>query len=198
MSSSSSSESSQSSSLGYSSSESSIGTTEEILKFEFTSDPYLQVTSKNSNITVSNIVTSTGATIETNITTGTYFPNEPYIEETGGWTAISQATAKDFRFDITPANGYAVTITNISYRAYATSAGPSAFSFDIDNGGATYTVNAPDSALVTINQSVSGVRKKTSAVRVKIQGWLNGSRTSTGTGTYRIDDIVVTGTVKAV
>ena len=141
---------------------------------------------------------SNALTIETNITTGTYFPNEPYIEETGGWTAVTQETAKDFRFDITPANGYAVTITNISFRAYATSTGPSAYGFDINSGGATYSVNAPDSSLLTVNQSVSNVRKKTSAVRVKIQGWLNGSRTSSGAGVMRLDDVVITGTVKAV
>ncbi|OFY92969.1 MAG: hypothetical protein A2491_04670 [Bacteroidetes bacterium RIFOXYC12_FULL_35_7] len=165
-----------------------------IVTFTFNNSPYLSPSTVPANATVSDMALSTG-TIETNVTTSSGFTDMPYIAETGGWTATDQASAKNFYFTITPAAGYELNITGISFKAYATSAGPSAFSFDIDNGAATYTTNAPDSSLATINQSISGVTGKTSAVTIKIQGWLNGSRSSAGSGVFRLDDVNISGTL---
>jgi hypothetical protein len=165
---------------------------EGIVDFRFNEAPYLQVTAKDANLTVSDM-TLTAGTIETAITTGTYFPDEPYIEETG-WTASSQAEAKAFIFTITPGEGAAVTIEGISFNAYATAAGPSAFGFDI-NGVATYEVDAPSASLLSVSQAVAGVVSETGAIEVKIQGWLNGSRESSGTGVFRLDDVVIHGSV---
>ncbi|MEI6179056.1 MAG: hypothetical protein WCS43_19350, partial [Verrucomicrobiota bacterium] len=50
------------------------------------------------------------------------------------------------------------------------------------------------STLVVVNQSVTG-QTGLSTATIKIQGWLNGSRTSTGAGVLRLDDVVVSGTV---
>ncbi len=160
--------------------------------FEFPASNSLLASSMPANVTVSNVALSTG-TIETNITTGTYFPNEPYVEETGGWAATTQATAKNFNFTVTAASGYTFTITNISFRAYATAAGPAAFGFGID-GTDLYAVDAPSAALVEVSQSVTG-QTDLSTATISIQGWLNGSRTSAGSGVFRLDDIVITGTV---
>ncbi|MFN8237263.1 MAG: autotransporter-associated beta strand repeat-containing protein [Chitinophagales bacterium] len=164
-----------------------------IAEFDFTSSPYLQVTTKDGNVTVTDMALSAG-TIETNITTGAYFPNEPYIEETGGWTATSQTTAKNFNFTITANSGYQIQVTSMEFNGYATSAGPSAFSYDIGSGLATYTTNAPDGSLVSVNQTVTGVSSQT-ILPVLIQGWLNGSRSSAGGGTFRLDDVTVKGYV---
>jgi len=162
----------------------------QVAQFDFPATNSTVVSVKDPNVTVSNMTLSAG-TIETNITTGTYFPNEPYVEETGGWTATTQAAAKSFQFTITASPGYIFSITNISFRSYSTAAGPSAVGFAI---GSTdlYAVNAPDSSLLTVNQAVSGQTGLTTAT-IKIQGWLNGSRTSAGSGVLRLDDIVVTG-----
>ena len=167
----------------------------QVAQFNFPASNSLVVSTNDANVTVSNVSLSAG-TIETNITTGAYFPNEPYIEETGGWTATSQASAKNFLFTITAGSGYTFSITNVSFRAYATAAGPSAFGFRI---GSTdiYSVNAPDGSIVAVNQSVSSQTGLTTAT-IKIQGWLNGSRTSAGTGVFRLDDIVISGTVTAI
>lgn len=154
---------------------------------------YLSPTTVPANTTVSDMGISAG-TITTNVTTAG-LPNPPYIKSTGGWTATDQASSKYFYFTITPVSGYELSITGISFNAYASSAGPSAFSFDIDNGAATYTIDAPSASLVNVNQTVSGVTGKTSAVTIKIQGWLNGSRTSTGGGDFRLDDVSISGTV---
>ena len=164
----------------------------QIAQFDFPATSSLVVSSKDANTTVSNVVLSAG-TIETNITTGAYFPNEPYIEETAGWTSITQAAAKNFTFTITPAVGYVINITNISFRSYTTGAGPSAVGFAIGSTN-VYSANSPDSSLLAVNQSVSGQNNLSSAV-IKIQGWLNDSRTSSGAGAFRLDDIIISGTV---
>lgn len=166
---------------------------EGIAAFRFT-DGSLSVSTKSTGISVSDMALSSGS-IETNITTGSYFPDEPYIEETGGWTASSQAAAKNFYFTITPDAGYMVTITGFSFRAYATGAGPSAFGYDIGGGMATYDGNLPDGALVVVSNSVTGVNNQTGAITIMIQGWTNGTRSTSGGGILRIDDVVVFGTV---
>ena len=169
-------------------------TAEGIVDFRFNAAPHLQVTVKDSNLSVSDMVLSSG-TIETNITTGAYFTDEPYIEETAGWGVDNQAGAKAFSFTITPAVGASLTINAISFKAYATSAGPSAYGFDVGGGMATYAVDAPSASLLVVSQAVAGVVGQTGAIVVKIQGWANGSRTTAGTGVFRLDDVVVHGTV---
>lgn len=165
----------------------------QIATFEFPATNSLVCSSKDASLSVSDISLSSG-TIETNITTGTYFSNEPYIEETGGWTATSQVDAKCFTFTITANTGYIFSITNISFNSYATSAGPSAFSSEID-GTSIAVVNAPSATLVNYSQAVS--KSGLSSAVIKIQGWSNGSRTTSGGGTFRLDDIVIDGTVSS-
>ncbi|MBU1680074.1 MAG: lamin tail domain-containing protein [Bacteroidetes bacterium] len=166
----------------------------QIAQFNFPATSSLVVSTKDANVTVSDMTLSAG-TIETNIVTGTYFSNEPYIEESSGWIATDQASAKSFTFTITANSGYEFSITNISFNAYATSAGPSAFSAEIDGASIT-AVDAPSEVLVSYIQAISKTGL-TSAV-IKIQGWLNGSRTSTGSGVFKLDDVIITGNVSAV
>lgn len=162
--------------------------------FQFPSTDSLAVSIKDANVTVSNFALSSG-TIETNITTGDYFPNEPYIEETGGWTASNQDAAKYFKFTITANAGYTFNLTNIAFNAYATAAGPSAFGFGLGENE-LYSVNAPDSSLVSIDQVISSANGLTTT-EVRIHGWLNGSRSSSGGGAFRLDDVVILGNVTA-
>jgi hypothetical protein len=166
---------------------------EGIAGFRFTAGPHLQVSTKDANITVSDVSLSSG-TIETNVTTGTYFPNEPYVEETAGWTASSQGSAKAYQFTITPNVGYSVTITGISFRAYASGAGPSAVGYTI-GGVASYATDAADSVLVVVSQAVTGVDNQTSPILVQIQGWTNGTRSTSGGGIMKLDDVVVFGVI---
>ncbi len=168
---------------------------EGILAYRFTSAPHLQVTTKDANVDVSAMSISAG-TIETNITSAA-FPNPPLIEETGGWNGESQAAAKCYQFTITPQVGYPVTINGIFFRAYATSAGPSGMGYNIGGGLATYEVNAPSAALLVVSQAVVGVDNQTSPIVVQIQGWTNGSRASSGAGVFRLDDVVIYGTVSS-
>jgi hypothetical protein len=165
---------------------------EGILAYRFTSTPFLEVTTQESGISVSEMALTSG-TIETNISTGDYFPNEPYIEETAGWTATNQASAKAFEFTITPDVDASVTITGISFRVYATPAGPSAIGYDI-GGLDSAEFNLTNAVLLEVNEPVANVVGETDPILVKIQGWLNDTRSSTGGGVLRLDDVVLYGT----
>lgn len=164
----------------------------QIAQFNFPASNSLVVSAKNTNVSVSNMTLSAG-TIETNITTGTVFPNPPYIEETGGWTSANQASAKNFNFTITANSGYQFTITNISFRAVSTGAGPSAIGFAVGNTN-IHSVSTSSGGLMVVNQPVTGQSGLTTA-SIKIQGWLDGSRTTSGAGAFRLDDVIITGTV---
>lgn len=163
----------------------------QIAQFNFPATNALVVSSKDANVSVTNMSLSTSTTITTNRTTGSYFPNEPYIQASGGWTSKTQTGAKSYTFTVTANPGYTFSITNISFRAYATSAGPTAYGIAIGTTN-IMSVNAPSAAVVVVNSPVTGQIGLPSAT-IKIQGWLNGSRTATGGGSFRLDDVVVTG-----
>jgi hypothetical protein len=168
---------------------------EGIAAFRFNVTPYLEVSTRDANITVSNMSLSSGGTIEVNQQTGTDFPFEPFIQETGGWTANNQAAAKAFQFNIAPNSGYKVSVTGFSFRAYSTGAGPSALGFDISGGAATFSMNITNDVLQEVSAGISGVVDMTNSFNILIQGWTNGTRSTSGGGVLRLDDVVVFGTV---
>ncbi|MFT3680676.1 MAG: hypothetical protein QM791_10415 [Ferruginibacter sp.] len=163
----------------------------QLATFDFPATNSLVRSSAASNVTVSDMALSTG-TIETNIVIAG-FPNPPYISETAGWTGTTQAGAKYFTFTITADPQYRFTITNIAFRGYATTQGPERMGFAIGNTN-IYSVSSPDATLVYVNQAVTGQTDITTAT-IKIQGWLDGSRSSSGGGPFRLDDVVISGTV---
>jgi len=167
---------------------------EGIAAFRFAATPYVNVSTKDANISASDMTLTSGS-IEVNQQTGEYFTNEPYVAESGGWTSDNQAGAKAFKFTITPASGYKVSVTGISVRAYASSAGPSAIGYDINGGGATYAENLTNDVLQVISNGVVGVNNVTNAFDVLIQGWTNATRASSGGGILRIDDVIIFGVV---
>ncbi|MDZ7880321.1 MAG: autotransporter-associated beta strand repeat-containing protein [Saprospiraceae bacterium] len=166
-----------------------------VAHFNFPATNPLVDSAKTPNVIVSNMSLSAG-TLKTNVTTGTYFPNEPYIQASGGWTTTTQTPAKNFNFTITAASGYIFSITNISFRAYATSSGPSVCGVSV---GSTplFNTNMPSAKILVVNQAVTGQTGLTKAL-VKIQGWKNNSRTTTGGGIFRLDDVIVTGILTTV
>jgi hypothetical protein len=165
-----------------------------LVNFTFPAVGSLAPTSQAANITASNIGLSSG-TIGENITTGTYFVNEPYIQGTG-WTATSQAGAKYFTFTLTASAGYQFDLTRIFFNAYAIGSGPSAVGISLGTNPVA-AINAPDSTLFAVDQSISG-QNGLSTVEIRIQGWRNDSRVTNGTGDLRIDDLLVEGNVFAV
>jgi hypothetical protein len=170
-----------------------------ITRFDFNavaSTPSLIPSVVNAAVT-SSIVQLSAGTIETNLSSDGNFPNPPYIEETGGWNVNNQAGAKYFTFTIVPVNGNSITVTGISFRALATGAGPSAFSYDVGGGLSTGTSNAPSSSPVVFNNVITGVVGRTTALEIRIQGWTNGTRVTSGAGAFRLDDVQISGFVQS-
>lgn len=164
----------------------------QLVSFNFNAEPYVIATGVDAHLTVSSLQLSTG-TIETNSSTGTYFTDEPYIEETGGWGSTSIGQAKYFYLTIQALSGYQFTCTEISLNIYATSSGPSALTFLLDTLELE-TQALPNSSLVSVSQTIPEMEAQTS-LTLKIVAWANGSRETTGSGTLRIDNLIIDGLV---
>lgn len=130
-----------------------------------------------------------------NITFGAVsgFPDPPYAQGSTGWDATTQEAAKNFFFTLTSSAGYTFSVTQVVFRARVTAAGPSAIGFAL-NGGNLYEQDADANTTYTINESVAGFANLSTAT-FRIQGWDNDSRDTTGGGQFRIDDVILFGTV---
>lgn len=116
----------------------------------------------------------------------------PYIEEGGGWTATDSTLGKYFTFTISTDGAESFDLTNISFLHRATGAGPTALTVTV-NGSVISSINMGDSETLEYNKTLSLTGITTAEVR--IIGWDNGSRTSSGGGALRLDDIVLKGNV---
>jgi hypothetical protein len=173
---------------------------EPLAAYRFNAEPYLPATTNAAGLTASPVSLSSGsfATGEVNVVTGTYFPDEPYIEESAGWTASSPTNAKAFLLTLTPDAGKSITVTGLSFKAYAVgTTGPSAISYDVA-GLATGTINATNDLVLTNDFAIAGVTNQAGAVLIKIQGWTNNTRAVSGGGAFRLDDVLVYGVVEAI
>ena len=119
----------------------------------------------------------------------------PYIRGSTGWTSSTQEGAKQFSLTVSAVSGFNLTITNVSFRYRATAAGPSAVGFTLD-GASIFAQNATQNVTTLISQPISGFEDVSSAT-LGIQGWTNGTRSTTGGGEFHLDDIVVQGFVEA-
>ncbi len=164
----------------------------QLISFNFNAEPYVMASGIHAQLMVSPLLLSSG-TIETNISTGTYFADEPYIEETGGWGSTSMAQAKYFHLTIQALQGYQFTCTEILLDSYATSSGPSALTLLLDTLELE-TLSLPNSSLVSVSQTIPEMEAQTS-ITLKIAAWSNGSRETTGSGTLRIDNLIINGLV---
>ncbi len=165
----------------------------QLAAYNFDAAPYLTATTSDANVNNSDLGITAGS-ISTNITFGSYFPNEPYIQGNGGWTSATQAGAKAFCFDIAVAGTHSMTITNVAFNGYATGAGPSAIGFSIAGTNYGATDIGSGAPITPINEAISDQVDLTGTVEVCIQGWDNGSRSTSGGGDFRLDDIIISGT----
>ncbi len=130
-----------------------------------------------------------------NITFGSVsgFPDPPYAQGSTGWDAVSQDAAKNFFFTLTSSAGYTFTVTQVVFRARVTAAGPSAIGFALNDNN-LYEQDAAANTTYTISESIAGFAHLGSGT-FRIQGWDNDSRETTGGGQFRIDDLILFGTV---
>jgi hypothetical protein len=121
------------------------------------------------------------------------FPNPPYAQSSQGWTANNIDDAKFFGISLQEENGATFALTNISFRHRATAAGPSAVSVRI-NGTTIMTANVGSGVTDLVDEPLTGFTNLTNA-NIQILGWTNNSRSTTGGGDFRIDDVLIQGTV---
>lgn len=159
--------------------------------YNFNTSPFIGPSSTLNYLTASNIELSAGS-VQTEIFTGSYFVDEPYVQGSSGWAQISQANAKRFCVSLTPDLGYYFSIDNISYDAYATGTGPSVTGFSI---GETYypgsDLPSGGTSITPISSNISDQNNLSTSIEICIQGWDNGSRTTSGAGDFRIDNLII-------
>lgn len=120
----------------------------------------------------------------------------PYAGGTGGWTANSQTSAKNFFVTLSSPEGKVLTVTNVRAVVRATSNGPSAVTLNIAGTNLNGSVlNLGANTNLIFNAAVAGYSNLAGEVTVRIQGWLNGSRTSSGAGEFHVDNVLVQGSV---
>lgn len=115
----------------------------------------------------------------------------PVVQGNSGWSAMDPMDAKYFYFNVVPDHGYAVTLDRFSMYMQATAAGPSAVTIEI-NGRDVATLEVSSGSIEHIDLDLEGFVELEDAV-VKIKGWDNGSRTTTGGGAFRLNDIRLDG-----
>ena len=126
---------------------------------------------------------------------GTWTRPLPYAQGNGGWGAGASADGKYFSFVIT-GDGSTFTLSELSFEERATGAGPSAITVTI-NGVDVFNDDVPDSdtRLHELDLSSFSEFEDISSADVRIIGWDNGSRGTSGNGQFRVNGIIVEGDV---
>lgn len=120
----------------------------------------------------------------------------PYAEGTGGWSAETSDDAKYFYLTLEGEDEATFNITNISFQYRATGAGPSAMTVTI-NGDDIHSIDVIENETLDFNLDISGYENLSDA-EIKIKGWDNGSRETSGGGAFRVNDVLVEGTFEDV
>lgn len=125
-------------------------------------------------------------------TTGTW-PGSgvPYAEGNSGWGAEDPADARYFFFEITSEHGYGILLHQISFDYYATAAGPSAVTVEI-NGNTVASYDVPSGEYLVFQEDLHHLNPSGKVI-VAIKGWNNGSRPTSGGGSFRINDVRLDG-----
>ena len=120
----------------------------------------------------------------------------PQARGISGWSNSDPLDAKAFFFDLTAQSGHFLVLDELALSARATENGPSVMSI-IFNDELIYTANMPNGEVTDHVIDLSAYVQLTQAV-VRVAGWMNSSRPSTGAGWFEVDDILVNGTVEEI
>lgn len=119
----------------------------------------------------------------------------PYATNQTNWGATSAATAKYFHFTISANDDYEISLDNISFEWRATANGPAAITVEI-NGSEVSTFDAVENSTNVFSASLDNfLAAGVEEVEVRIKGWDNGSRSTDGSGFFRINDVRLDGEV---
>ncbi|MCF8330975.1 MAG: T9SS type A sorting domain-containing protein [Bacteroidales bacterium] len=171
-----------------------------ILKYTFTNEV---ATPENihENLTASGLQISSGNLLFGN-THSSYWQNVPYAEGNSGWDENTNilSNGKYFYFNIDAAIQKKFSITGISFEYRATGSGPSAFTLLIDTL-VIDTLDIPEDNTIlydttfAVQDSTAIALQGLTSTQVKIIGWDNNSRSTSGGGDFRIDSVAVKGEV---
>jgi hypothetical protein len=169
------------------------GQDEVLVEYTF-SEETVEAEVVHSNLSASEFQISAGSIIfgTTNAATWTG-SGVPFAQGNGGWGEDNADDAKHFFFTIDSPGGSEFSVTNISFLFRATGAGPSALTLTI-NDDDIVTIDVPANSTESFDHAVSGY-ENLSGVTVKIKGWDNESRETSGTGQLHLDDVLVEGSV---
>lgn len=111
-----------------------------------------------------------------------------------GWTGSAPGT-NYFQFTITPAEGFAVTLTSLSFGYRASSTGPNAIAFRSDADG--YSTNLVSTSLTRDSTwyDSSSLTLTSTTFTTATTFRLYGSGASSTAGTFRVDDVRLNGSV---
>lgn len=137
------------------------------------------------NITISQVGVSTGTF--SFVSFGTTFNGTPAMESSAGWTATDPLLAKNFFFDITADAGFTFSLTDVASLVRSTNAGATGAAL-IVGSSVIDTVSTPNSATPVLSVAGSNLVDFTNleTLRIRIAGYQDGSRTSSGGGVFRI------------
>jgi len=144
------------------------------------------------NISATDLSISDGDIIYGSFQDDTWEGPMPYAQANGGWDVENPLEAKYFSFAISGDEGYVVTIDRIEFEERATNQGPSAFTI-YANGSEIATSDVPDSETRSHSFEIAG---SFSEVEFRFAGWDNGSRSTSGTGQWRVNDFTVYGSIQ--
>lgn len=148
-----------------------------------------------ANMTAGNVTVSAGNvsyTYSSSSSWNTLGAAAPVLDASAGWNAASQAAAKYFTFTITPSSGYEITINGLDFLYHVTTGAAANLGWSIagvSQDAFARASTAPNAYTYTLGSPVT----VSSATTIHIEGW----NATAATGNFRIDNIVLNGTVQA-
>ncbi len=162
----------------------------QIVIYEFTSGA-TEAPTTAVNVSASSIGYAGGATSGTGADFGTDFADEPYLRVNGAFDSLNASAGGIIEFTVTPASGFQIDLSSLSFDVSATGSGPDTIAVSVD--GASFTdvqTSFQDTDATFTSIALSGI--KTSAFDVQISGYAG------GTGNMDIDTIALNGSVSAI
>ncbi len=153
---------------------------------DFAADEPNQLINAPLGISITAVEVSAGSI--SYVSFGTTFDGVPAAQSSGGWMASTDPLeARNFFFTITADPGLEFSLDGVSSLVRSTGAGPAGAALIVD-GEAIDSVSMPDEATPIL--SVAGAATGFfTTVTVRIAGYDDGSRASTGGGAFRIGGI---------
>lgn len=161
--------------------------------YEFT-DHVITPHARHPYVTSSHLVHNTGRPGLANQNSSSWTGSGvPYAQMAGNLASPTPDNARHFVYTLEAKWGVTYTITNIRFLARATAQGPSAVSVSI-NGDIIHTQSIEAGEVISFNTPVIE-HSNMDLATIRILGWDNGSRTTSGDGLLQIDDVRTEGTV---